>query len=28
LQTLSELARRDEVATDTPAKAAAQYGLL
>jgi pyruvate dehydrogenase E1 component len=28
LQTLSELARRGEVAADTPAKAAAQYGLL
>ena len=28
LQTLSELARRGEIATDAPGKAAAQYGLL
>jgi pyruvate dehydrogenase E1 component len=28
LQTLSELARRGDVAADTPAKAAAQYGLF
>ncbi|HEY3924240.1 MAG TPA: pyruvate dehydrogenase (acetyl-transferring), homodimeric type [Acidothermaceae bacterium] len=28
LQTLHELARRGEIATDTPGKAAAQYGLL